>query len=258
MDLGLDGKRALVIGASRGLGAAIAATLAAEGAEVLAASRTTERTEAWRDTLTPAVRDRVRPMVVDLADAASVDRAAEEAGAVDVLVGNAGGPRPGPVLEMTRGDWQSAFTMMAANHFALVAALVPGMKAKGWGRVLTIGSSAIEQPVPNLALSNAIRGAVAGWNKTLAGELAPHGVTVNIILPGRIHTERVDALDSANAERQGKTADEVAAASRASIPAGRYGDPQEFADVAAFLVSKRASYVTGSMVRVDGGMIRSI
>lgn len=258
MDLGLSGKRALVIGASGGLGAAIARGLAAEGAAVTAAARTTQRTDAWRGELPEATAARVRPATVDLGDAASVDRLLDEVGETDIFVGNAGGPKPGPVREMAREDWREAFELMAVNHFHLAAKLSAQMAERGWGRILTIGSSAIEQPVPNLALSNGVRGAIAGWSKTLAGELAPHGVTVNIILPGRIHTDRVDALDAANAKRQGKTPQEVADASRATIPAGRYGRVEEFADVAVFLVSERASYVTGSMVRVDGGMIRSI
>lgn len=258
MDLGLTGKRALVLGASSGLGAAIAQGLAEEGATVTAAARRVATIEAWRDALPEAARPRVAAHACDLADAASMDRLAEAVGEVDILVGNCGGPPPGPAHAMTRDDWRGAFDLMAANLFHLAGVLAQGMMARGWGRILTIGSSAVEQPVPNLALSNGIRGAVAGWSKTLAGELAPHGVTVNLILPGRIHTGRVDALDAANAERLGKTPAEIAAASVASIPAGRYGDPKEFADVAVFLVSERASYVTGSMVRVDGGMIRSI
>ncbi len=258
MDLELTGRRALVLGASSGLGAAIAEGLAREGADVLAAARRVGRIEEWRGALPAEAQTRVTAIHCDLADAASVDAMLAEVGAVDILIGNAGGPPPGPVTAMKRDDWTNAFNGMAASLFHIAAALVPGMTERGWGRILTIGSSAIEQPVANLALSNGVRGAIAGWSKTLAGEVGPHGVTVNIILPGRIHTDRVDALDKANAERAGKTPEEIAAASVAGIPVGRYGAPKEFADVAVFLVSGRASYITGSMVRVDGGMIRSI
>jgi 3-oxoacyl-[acyl-carrier protein] reductase len=132
------------------------------------------------------------------------------------------------------------------------------MRERGWGRVLSIGSSGIEQPIPNLAISNAVRSAILGWSRTLAAEVAREGITVNMILPGRIGTERVGELDAAGAKRMGKTVDEVAAASRETIPLGRYGRPEEFADAALFLVSERASYITGSKIRVDGGLIRAV
>jgi 3-oxoacyl-[acyl-carrier protein] reductase len=147
---------------------------------------------------------------------------------------------------------------MAAHLFHLTGLLLPGMRARGWGRVLTIASSGVEQPIPNLALSNGIRASVLGWSKTLAGEVAADGVTVNVVLPGRIHTDRVDQLDAVAAQRQGKSLVEVARASTATIPAGRYGRPEEFADTVAFLASGRASYITGAKIRVDGGMIRSL
>lgn len=132
------------------------------------------------------------------------------------------------------------------------------MRTRGFGRVINLVSSGVAQPIPNLGLSNALRASIVGWAKTLAGEVAKDGVTVNCVLPGRIHTSRVDELDAAAAMRAGSTPEEVAQSSRATIPMGRYGDPQEFADVVTFLASARASYVTGSQIRVDGGFIRSI
>ena len=138
------------------------------------------------------------------------------------------------------------------------AAALAGMTANGWGRVITIGSSGIEVPIPNLALSNGVRGAMAGWSKTLAGEVAAKGVTVNMVLPGRIATDRVAELDAGKAEKSGQSVEAVREASRATIPAGRYGKPEEFAAVVAFLASEQASFVNGSMIRADGGMIRSI
>ncbi len=150
------------------------------------------------------------------------------------------------------------FDMMVLRVMALAQALLPGMRERGWGRIVTVGSSGVVQPIPNLGLSNALRSALVGWSKSLANEVAAEGVTVNMILPGRIHTERVDELDAAASKRTGQSLEEARAASRASIPAGRYGTVEEFARVAAFLASDAASYVTGSLVRCDGGSIRSV
>jgi len=261
MDLGLHDKTALVLGASRGLGAAVARALANEGATVIAAARSTADIEAWRATLPADVAARVVPQQVDMADLASVEALAAFAlarGAVDVVVNNGGGPPPGSAAEAPLAQWSAQFQPMAAHLFHLNGLLLPGMRERKWGRIITIASSGVEQPIPNLALSNGIRAAVVGWSKTLAAEVAADGVTVNVVLPGRIHTDRVDQLDQVAADRQGKSAEQVKAASMAGIPAGRYGRPEEFADMVAFLASDRAGYVTGSRVRVDGGMIRSV
>ncbi|UWQ97547.1 SDR family oxidoreductase [Rhodobacteraceae bacterium M385] len=180
-----------------------------------------------------------------------------EAG-IDILVNNCGGPSAGPAHGLSQAAWANAFEAMALPIFGLTDALLPGMKARGFGRIVTIGSSGLIAPIPNLALSNGVRGAILGWSKTLAAEVAGAGITVNVVLPGRIATDRVRELDEGKAAKTGITVEEVSAASRATIPAGRYGDPSEFAAVVAFLTSTRASYVTGSMMRVDGGMIRSV
>jgi len=136
--------------------------------------------------------------------------------------------------------------------------VLPGMRERGWGRILAIASSGVVQPIPNLVISNALRSSIVGWSKTLASEVAKDGVTVNLVLPGRIQTDRVEELDAANAKAQGTSAEEIAAAARAAIPAGRYGRVEEFADVVCFLASEQASYITGSMMRVDGGAVRSV
>lgn len=256
MDLGLTGKRALVLGASRGLGKAIAASLAAEGATVFAAARSRDKIAGWA-----AGMGNVHPLTVDLADLGSVDAVVNELlaqGGVDIIVNNSGGPPPGTAQDADRGQWLSHFESMAANVFHLTTRLLPPMKERQWGRVISITSSGVEQPIPNLALSNGIRAAVVGWSKTLASEVAGEGITVNIVMPGRIHTERVDELDAAAAKRTQTEVAEVASKSRATIPAGRYGKPEEFADVVTFLASERASYVTGSRIRIDGGATRSI
>lgn len=242
MDFGISGKRALVLGASRGLGAAIADALAAEGVEVLRASRSGNH-------------------AVDLGDPASVAALIERVtaeGGVDILVNNSGGPKAGPAQGQSGADWVAAFQSMATSIYAVTDAVLPGMKARGWGRIITVGSSGVVAPIPGLALSNAIRGAVAGWSKTLAGEVAKDGITVNMILPGRIETDRVRELDQGKADRTGQTLEQVRETSRAEIPVGRYGRPEEFGAVAAFLASQQASYVTGAMLRVDGGMIKGL
>lgn len=261
MDLGLTGKRALVLGASRGLGAAIARTLAEEGATVIAAARSPDKIQGWTGQLQPEVASRIIAECVDLADPDSIDRLADTvvgSGGVTILVNNSGGPPPGPAEGTAADLWTRQFAAMAVSLFHLTNRLLPGMREKGWGRIVTVGSSGMEQPISNLALSNGVRGAVRGWSKTLATELAPAGITVNVVLPGRIQTERVEQIDRAAAERLGCTPEEAAAAARKTIPMGRTGTPQEFADTVAFLVSERASYITGASIRVDGGLIQGL
>jgi 3-oxoacyl-[acyl-carrier protein] reductase len=260
MDLQLKGKRALVLGASKGLGRAIAEGLAREGVHVIAAARNTAAIQAWANALGEAGQH-VKAMPLDLSDFASVENllaAITGAGGIDILVNNSGGPPPGSAMDAKRSDWLVQFEAMAAHLFHITQALLPQMIAAKWGRVITIASSGIEQPIPNLALSNGIRAAVLGWSKTLSAEVAKHGITVNMVLPGRIHTERVDQLDAAAATRTGTDVAAIKQASMATIPVGRYGTSSEFADVAVFLASPRASYVTGAKIRVDGGAIRSV
>lgn len=249
MDLGIAGKRALVLGGSRGLGLASARALAAEGVEVTIASRSAKSMEG------------LDAIPVDLGEEASLEAllaAVLEKGPVDILVNNAGGPRPGPVRDQTRESWAGAFNALALPVFSITAALIAPMIERGWGRIITIGSSGMVQPVPNLVLSNGARGAVAGWSKTLAAEVASTGVTVNIVMPGRIDTDRVREIDAARAAASGRPLADIQAESRADIPAGRYGEPAEFGAAVAFLASRQASYVTGSLIAVDGGMIRGL
>ncbi|MCW2241737.1 SDR family oxidoreductase [Azospirillum canadense] len=261
MDLGLTNKTALVLGSSRGLGLSVASVLAAEGAQVVLCGRNEERTRAAAESIV-AAGGRAVAVTVDLADAgaaAQLGAAMERLGlTVDILVLNSGGPPPGSVLGVEPGTWTAQFGAMVQRLIEIAGVFVPGMRARGWGRVLTIASSGVVQPIPNLGISNTLRAALVGWSKTLAAEVASDGVTVNTIVPGRIHTERVDELDAAAAKRTGKTAEEIAAQSRATIPVGRYGKVEELAAVAAFLAGEPAAYVTGSVVRVDGGMIRSV
>lgn len=260
MDLGLEGRRALVLAGTRGLGRAIAAALAAEGAEVALCGR--EGVEQAAAAISAGASRPAWGLTCDLHDRAAVAAMTAQVmdrwGGVDVLVLNGGGPPPAPAAAIPGDDWRLWFDRMAATLIEVAGVFVPGMQTRGWGRVLTVGSSAAVAPIAHMALSNSLRAALLAWNKTLAAEVAADGVTCNVILPGRIDTDRVRALDAAKAAREGRAADEVRAESLSGIPAGRYGRPEEFGEVAAFLCSDRAAYVTGSLVRVDGGMIRAV
>jgi 3-oxoacyl-[acyl-carrier protein] reductase len=262
MDLGIAGRKALVMASSRGLGLGIAEALAAEGADVLITGRSENRLRAAAEAITARGAGRADHVAVDLAEETSVDALAaaaeEKLGRVDILVNNTGGPPPGRMVDAEPDVLAFQFDAMVLRVVSLTGRLLPGMRERGWGRIVTVGSSGVLQPIPNLGLSNAIRSALVGWSKSLSNDVAADGVTVNMLLPGRIHTERVDELDAAAAERTGKSLDETRAASRATIPAGRYGTVEEFAAVAAFLASERASYVTGSLVRCDGGAIKGV
>lgn len=256
MDTGLQGRTALVPGSSGGIGLAAARALAAEGANVVLAGRRGDvvREEAAR--LPAAVGVEIDLDAAD-APAALVARAEESFGPVDVLVLNSGGPPPGPAAELTDEQVVAAVHRLVVQHQRLVSLVLPGMRERRWGRVVAVGSSGVQQPIERLALSNIGRAGLAGYLKTLAGEVAGDGVTVNMVLPGRIDTDRVGALDRATAERTDSTPEQVRARSEASIPAGRYGTPDEFAAVVTFLASAAASYVTGEQVRCDGGMVRA-
>lgn len=259
MDLGLRGRKALVMGASRGLGRGIAMALAREGCEVILAAR-------GEETLAEAVREaeglgaKARGQRLDLFDPRSVEAciaAVEAAGGVDILVNNSGGPPPSGALGVPVEEWQRQFQAMVISLMTATERLLPPMRQKGWGRILTVASSGVQQPIPTLGMSNTLRSGLVAWLKTLAGEVAADGVTVNVLLPGRIATDRTRQIDAAAANKRGVTPEEVQKESAALIPMGRYGTVEEFADVAAFLASERASYVTGSMIRVDGGLVRA-
>jgi 3-oxoacyl-[acyl-carrier protein] reductase len=260
MDMGLKGRRALVLGSTRGLGRGIAAGLAAEGACVGVCGRDAAGASSVASGIARATGADAHGFAVDLADPASVDRLCDDVAAafdaVDVLVLNGGGPPPGGAADITAETWARQFQPMFLGHMRIAERFVPGMRQRKWGRVLVCSSSGAIQPIPALAISNSIRAGLIGWAKTLSGEVAADGVTVNTLVPGRIKTERVDEIDAATAKRSGRTVDEVVAASRASIPAGRYGTVEEFASVGVFLASAPASYVTGCVVRADGGFIR--
>lgn len=262
MEFGLNGKRALITASSRGLGLGIATALAEEGVHVLLSGRSTDKLKAEADRITAKGAGRADYVTVDLgapdADAELAGKAQDILGGVDILVNNTGGPPPGRMVETDADILAAQFDPMVMSVIKLTQRLVGPMREQGWGRVITVASSGVIQPIPNLGISNTLRSALVGWSKSLSNDVAGDGVTVNMLLPGRIHTERVDELDAAASKRSGKPVAEVQAASRAIIPAGRYGTVQEFAAVAAFLASAPASYVTGSLLRCDGGAIKSV
>jgi 3-oxoacyl-[acyl-carrier protein] reductase len=261
MDLKLRGKTALVMGAGGGLGSAIARALAAEGAKLAIADIDGTALEGTAATIRGLGADAL-PLVWDANDLSGVDRhvgAIEDAyGGVDILINNTGGPPPTPASGQAPEVWEKNFRLMVLSVIATTDRVLPGMRQRKWGRIITSTSSGVVAPIPNLGISNALRLSLVGWSKTLAREVARDGVTANIILPGRIATKRIRFLDEAKARRENRTVESVSNESTASIPIGRYGEPGEYADVVAFLASERASYVTGTVQRVDGGLLANI
>jgi 3-oxoacyl-[acyl-carrier protein] reductase len=257
MNLGLQNRRALVTGASRGLGRAITLALAAEGAAVTAVARNADRLSRLSGG-SAAQPGSVTPRVCDLSDPAAIEGLADVLEHAEILVLNTGGPPPGTAVEITDAAWSAQFEAMFLSAVRLTRLALPGMRKRGFGRIIAVVSSSVIQPIPNLAISNTIRLALVGWAKTLSREVANQGITVNCLAPGRIATDRVAELDQGRARREGIGLDEVERQARATIPLGRYGEPAEFACMAAFLASTQASYVTGSVIRVDGGLISSV
>jgi len=262
MNLGLKGKVALIAAASRGLGRAVAQELAAEGASLVLCAR---GTVALNETREQIVRDTDASVLAVTADvsvvsdvARVVDIALDKLGCIDILVNNAGGPPTGKFESISREQWEAAARLTLYSAIELTRRVLPGMKERRWGRILNVTSIAVKQPVENLILSNSLRAAVTGFARTLANEVAADGITVNNILPGYTKTERVEELARMMAEKEGISPAEFTARWEREIPMRRLGEPREFAALAAFLVSERASYITGTSVQVDGGWIRSL
>ncbi len=259
MELGLVGRTALVGGASSGLGRASAEALAAEGCRLAIWSRHAAALEDVAVDLRARHGVDVSVLVGDASAPGTGPRVAAEAlaalGTVDIVVLNSGGP---PTVDPTRTDadgWSAAFQLLAVTPIELATAVLPGMRERGWGRVVAILSSTIRQPIPDLVYSSAGRSALATWLKTTARAVAADGVTINGVLPGRIETARVASLDEGRAKQTRETVDAVRAAHLLTIPAGRYGQPHELANLVAYLCSEQASYQTGTFTAVDGGLI---
>lgn len=250
MDLGIDGRVALVMGASTGLGRGIAAALAAEGARVAIASRSRERLDAVVEELGAGVTAFVAD-TGDLDQIAALPGEVEAAlGPVEILVTNTGGPPMGTALDNPVEEWEEAFRSLVLSVRVLVDAVLPGMRRQGWGRIVNVGSSSTVEPVPTLTLSNSNRLAAIGFLKTVAGEVASDGITVNTVATGKFATERLAAIYGSMeaAEESG----------RRTVPAGRLGLPEEYGDLVAFLASDRAAYITGTTIPIDGGLLRGV
>ncbi|MEY4095431.1 MAG: hypothetical protein RLZZ53_2630 [Acidobacteriota bacterium] len=256
MDFGLKGKRAIVMAASRGLGYASALGLAREGCRLVICSRDKQRIDNAAEQIRKATGADVTALEADVSSATEakrlVDAAVSAYGGLEIVVHNAGGPPAGETLAMNEDQWQKAFEQNLLSFTRIVSAAVPEMKKAGYGRILTIASSSIKQPIPNLALSNALRAGVWGLAKTLSRELGPSGILVNVIAPGRIDTERIAELDAAMATKIGKSVEDVRKTSVGTIPLGRLGRPEELANLVVFLASEAGSYITGQAITVDG------
>jgi len=250
MDLEIKDRVALVMGASKGLGRGVAGALAREGAKVAIASRSRERLDA----VVEALDGRVTAFVADAGDldrlAALPGEVEAELGPIDILVANTGGPPPGLALDNSIAEWEEAYRSLVLGLRVLVEGVLPGMRDRGWGRIINIGSSSTVEPIPSLTLSNANRLAAIGFLKTLAREVAPDGITVNTIATGKFATDRLAANEG--------SLEQAEANAREHVPAARLGLPEEFGDLVAFLASERAAYINGTVVPIDGGLLRSV
>jgi 3-oxoacyl-[acyl-carrier protein] reductase len=262
MELGLKGKRALVLAASRGLGYACALGLAREGCDLVICSRDEGRIGAAAERIRAETGARVKAVAVDVAsEQAARDLVAAcvaEYGGLEIAVHNAGGPPAAEFMDIPSEQWQKSFEQNLMSYVWMVQAAVPAMREAGYGRILAITSISVKQPIPELILSNTFRTGVLGLSRTLAQKLARDNILVHLIAPGRIGTERIVELDTARAARSGKTPEEVTRSYEEKIPLGRLGRPEELANLAVFLASEAASYLTGTVTQVDGGMLDAL
>lgn len=261
MDLGLNGKSALVLASSSGLGKAMATSLAREGAKVMLFSSSEEKLAAAQKDIAEKTGTRPDYFVGSVTNPddilAAVKATEEKNGPVWALVNNTGGPKPGSFDAFDDAAWQQAYELCLLSYVRSIRAVLPGMRANGGGRILNSTSSSVKAVLDNLLLSNTFRMGVMGLSKTLSQELGKDNILVNVIAPGRIGTERIDFLDKVRAEKSGMTVEEVQTSSFKTIPLGRYGKPEEYGDLAAFLCSATNTFITGQTVLVDGGMVKA-
>lgn len=262
MDFGLKGKVALITAASQGIGFACAVELAREGAQLLICSRNIQNITEAAKRIKKLTGQNVEAVTANVSNAEECNQLVEKTinkyGALDILVVNAGGPPSGSFMDFNDDAWYQAFETNVLSVVRLVRASVPHMRQRGGGKIVTIASSSVKQPIPGLVLSNTMRTGVHGLMKTLSSELAKDNILVNTVCPGRINTERAHLIDQASAERQGVSVEMMRQRSTDQIPLGRYGSPEEFAKTVAFLVSEANSYITGSAIMVDGGSVKGL
>ena len=262
MDLGLKGKRALVMGGTKGLGRSIADAIAAEGAIVTISGRDQATLDKAAAELKAAGAQAAYGIQADVSSGEEMDRLADAAvakmGGVDILVLNHGGPPLCTASDMKEADLVKWFQNIVVSPIRITMKLMPAMRAQKWGRVIVVGSSGMQHPIPFLALSNTLRASIWAWLKTLSGEVAADGVTMNVLAPGSIRTDRITQTAASRAEKAGTTVDEALAAAAKEMPAKRLGLPKDYGPMGAFLAGETGSYITGTMIRVDGGRVRSM
>lgn len=262
MDLGLKDQAALVMASSRGIGKAIAYKLAEEGANVMICSRSEKELVQAAEDISANSEGEVHYTVCDITDGLQVMELVQNTvakfGKIDILVNNAGGPPAGIFENLDDDDWQQAFELNLLSYIRVLREAIPYMQKQNYGRIVNIASSSIKEPIDGLILSNTFRTGIMGLGKSLATELGPHEILVNTLGPGRIQTDRIDELEKGVAEQKGISKEEVKQATESTIPLGRYGTPEEFANMAVFLCSKANSYITGQSFLIDGGKTKAI